>query len=104
MALSTPMRSSYSSSDRPLSVRMWPRLYRLILLAAIAWLVHVASLRPRPADEVSLSDTLTFFPTAARLSGGDWRLGGQTVIDGQGRALGLVLTTSPHTDDIIGYS
>jgi len=85
-------------------VRIGPRLYRLILLAVVAWLVHVANLRPRAADEVSLSDALTFFPTAARLTEGDRRLGGQTVVDEQDRALGLVLTTSPHTDDIIGYS
>src|SRR5262245_16255359 len=99
-----PMRSSYSSSNRPLWARPGPRLYRLMLLAAVAGLVHVASLRPRPPDKVALSDARTFFPTAARLADGDQRLGGQTVVDEQGRALGLVLTTSPHTDDIVGYS
>jgi thiamine biosynthesis lipoprotein ApbE/Na+-translocating ferredoxin:NAD+ oxidoreductase RnfG subunit len=73
-------------------------------LAAAAWLVHVASLRPKPPDNISLADTRTFFPTAARLAEGDRRLGGQTVADAQGRTLGLVLTTSPHTDDIVGYA
>jgi thiamine biosynthesis lipoprotein ApbE/transcriptional regulator of nitric oxide reductase len=102
--LSTPTRFSSASSDRPLWLRIWPRLYRLILFVAVAWLVHVASLRPRPPDVVSLADARAFFPSAARFASGDQRLGGQTVVDSQGRVLGLVLTTSPHTDDIVGYS
>lgn len=85
-------------------VRHMPRLYRLAVLAAVAWLVHAASLRPLEPDHVSLADAQTFFPDAARLAAGDPRLGGQTVLGTQGQALGLVLTTSPHTDEIIGYA
>jgi NosR/NirI family nitrous oxide reductase transcriptional regulator len=83
---------------------MLPRLFRLAVLAAVAMLMHAASLRPRPADDVSISDARVFFPDAASLAGGDRRLGGQTVVDRQGRPLGLVLTTAPHTDDIVGYA
>jgi NosR/NirI family nitrous oxide reductase transcriptional regulator len=83
---------------------MLPRLFRLAVLAAAALLVYAASLTPRPADDISLADARTFFPGAARLAGGDRRLGGQTVVDSQGQPLGLVLTTSPHTDDIVGYA
>src|SRR5262245_7619594 len=83
---------------------MLPRLFRLAVLAAVAVLVHVASLRRRPPDHVSLADARTIFPDAVRFAGGDRQLGGQTVVDVQGHALGLVLTTSPHTDEIIGYA
>jgi thiamine biosynthesis lipoprotein ApbE/Na+-translocating ferredoxin:NAD+ oxidoreductase RnfG subunit len=84
--------------------RHGPRLVRLVVLAAAAGLVHAASLRPPPPDEVALADAATFFPEAARLAAGDPRLGGQTVLAADGRALGLVLTTSPHTDDLVGYA
>src|SRR5256885_15219622 len=95
---------SYSSDKRSIWARVLARSFRLGLLAAVAALVYAASLRPKPPDEVSLADARTFFPDAARLAGGDRRLGGQTVVDRQGRPLGLVLTTSPHTDETIGYS
>jgi len=81
-----------------------PRLVRLAILAAVAALLYAAAIRPRPPDDVSLEAAKTFFPDAARLSAGDPRLGGQSVLDRHGRTLGLVLTTSPHTDDIIGYT
>jgi thiamine biosynthesis lipoprotein ApbE/Na+-translocating ferredoxin:NAD+ oxidoreductase RnfG subunit len=92
------------SDQRPLPFRLLPRLFRLAVLASVAALVYAGGRQPRPADEVSLDQARTFFPDAARLATGDQRLGGQTVVDAQGGALGLVLTTSPHTDEIIGYS
>src|SRR5256885_1683578 len=68
------MRSSYSSSNRPLWVRLWPRLYRLILLAAMAWLVHCASLPPRPPKVEGVSgSTLTSLAMAEAI---ERRLGG----------------------------
>jgi NosR/NirI family transcriptional regulator, nitrous oxide reductase regulator len=102
--LSTPTLSSSSKNRRWLVARMLPRAYRLAVLAAIAALVHAASVKPKPPDPVTLTDARTFFPDAARLGGGDRRLGGQTVFDEQGQRLGLVLTTSPHTDETIGYA
>jgi thiamine biosynthesis lipoprotein ApbE/Na+-translocating ferredoxin:NAD+ oxidoreductase RnfG subunit len=96
--------NGYLRDKRLLRARMLPRLFRLAVLAAVAALVYSASLRPQPPDAVSLADARTFFPDAARLAGGDRRLGGQTVVDTQGLPLGLVLTTSPHTDEVIGYA
>src|SRR3954453_1518395 len=58
--------------------RLLPRLFRLAVLAAAAALVYAASLRPRPADDVSLADARMFFSDAAQLAAGDRRLGGQT--------------------------
>jgi NosR/NirI family nitrous oxide reductase transcriptional regulator len=81
-----------------------PRLFRLAVLAAVGVLVYLASVHSQSPDNVSLTDAQTFFPQAARLAGGDRQLGGQTVIDEHGHALGTVLTTSPHTDAIIGYA
>jgi Na+-translocating ferredoxin:NAD+ oxidoreductase RnfG subunit len=83
---------------------MIPRLFRLVVLAAAALVVHAANERTRPPDLVTLTDAQTFFPSAARLAAGGRRVGGQTVFDGHGRSLGIVLLTSPHTDDIIGYA
>lgn len=102
--MSTPTRFSSASPNRPVWLRMLPRLYRLGLLVAVAFLIHFASLRYGSSDKVSLADAQMFYRSAARLGDGDRRLGGQTVFDAQNQPLGLVLTTSPHTDDIIGYS
>jgi NosR/NirI family nitrous oxide reductase transcriptional regulator len=84
--------------------RYLPRLVRLVILAAAAWLVHVAAQRPQPPDDVPLAAAKELFPAAASLAAGDPRLGGQSVLDERGHTLGLVLTTSPHTDDIVGYT
>lgn len=81
-----------------------PRALRMGLLAAVALLLYVAGRQPPPADNVSLADAKRFFPTAAKLATGDARLGGQAVLDDKEKALGLLLTTSPHADDLIGYS
>jgi thiamine biosynthesis lipoprotein ApbE/Na+-translocating ferredoxin:NAD+ oxidoreductase RnfG subunit len=81
-----------------------PRLVRLGLLACAAVLIYFAGRQPPPPDDISLADARAIFPTAARLTAGDVRLGGQTVLDESGETLGLLLTTSPHTDDIVGYS
>lgn len=81
-----------------------PRALRLGLLAAVALLLYVAGRQPPPADDVSLDAAKRFFPAAAKLAAGDARLGGQAVLDAKGKPLGLLLTTSPHTDDLIGYS
>lgn len=81
-----------------------PRAFRLSLLAAVAVILYVAGQQPPTPDDVSLDAAQRFFPTAAKLSAGDARLGGQAVLDDKGQPLGLLLTTSPHTDDLIGYS
>ncbi|WP_254507819.1 FAD:protein FMN transferase [Anatilimnocola floriformis] len=81
-----------------------PRAFRLGLLAAVAAILFVAGRQPPPADEISLATAKEYFPTAVKFAAGDARLGGQAVLDDKGKPLGLLLTTSPRTDDIIGYS
>ncbi|QDU30244.1 Thiamine biosynthesis lipoprotein ApbE precursor [Anatilimnocola aggregata] len=81
-----------------------PRAFRLGLLAAVAALLYVAGQQPPPPDEISLESAKLFFPAAAKLAKGDVRLGGQGVLDEKGKTIGLLLTTSPHADDLIGYS
>jgi len=60
----------------------------------------------KPADSapvVSLDDAKRIFPAAARLGEHDAR-NAQAVLSADGTPLGWVLTTSPETDDLIGYS
>ena len=85
-------------------MRSLPRLFRLGVLVAAAGLVYVAAQTTKPPDDVSLAAARTLFPQAAQLTNGDPRLGGQSVLDKQGRTLGLLVTTSPHTDDLVGYA
>lgn len=81
-----------------------PRLFRLAVLAAAAGLIFVAAQTAKPPDELTVAEARTLFPQATQLTRGDPRLGGQSVLDKQGRTLGLLVTTSPHTDDLIGYA
>jgi NosR/NirI family nitrous oxide reductase transcriptional regulator len=81
-----------------------PRAIRLSLLVAVAAILYFAGQQPPPADVISLGPAKQFFPTAAKLAAGDPRLGGQAVLDDKDQPLGLLLTTSPHADDLIGYS
>lgn len=97
-------RPARRASRQWLASAVAPRLFRLILLAAAAALLFVAGRQPPPPDEVSLASAREIFPTAERLAAGDVRLGGQTVLNAEGQPLGLIITTSPHADEIIGYS
>lgn len=94
----------FNSVFAPRGWAILPRALRLGLLVAVTLLLYVAGRHPPPADEVSLDDAKRFFPAAAKLATGDARLGGQAVLDAKGKPLGLLLTTSPHADDLIGYS
>lgn len=85
------------------SSSVWPRVVRLSLLAAVVALLHIAGQQPPAPAEMSLESARIFFPSAAKLAP-DARLGGQTVLDEKERMLGLLLTTSPQADDLIGYS
>ncbi len=76
------------------------RLWRLLALACAAWLLHSAPNRPAPP--LALEDALAFFPTAARLlPRADGAVAAQ---DEAGQSLGLLVTTSPEADGIIGYA
>ncbi len=82
------------------------RLWRLTAIAVAAWLIHFSAARldSSGAALISLDEARAYFPTAARLSSRDARRGGHTVLDAAGHALGYVLTTSPQTDDLVGYA
>lgn len=80
------------------------RLFRLALLAIAAWLLHVASSsRPTPND-IPLAAVRAFFSDAAHLTASNDKLRSFSVIGKDGATLGTVLTTSPETDDLVGYS
>jgi NosR/NirI family nitrous oxide reductase transcriptional regulator len=98
------------SKPRRRTWRQWfssavlPRGFRLALLAAVVYLLHIAAGPPSVERTVSLEHAKFFFPTATAFGTGDVRAGGQAVLDENGKLLGLLLTTSPHADDLIGYS
>lgn len=101
---STPPLSKSSRSVQSRLLGALPRLYRGAVLVVVAWLLHVAAVQPKPPDDIPLSAAKTFFPEADHFAGGDPQWGGQTVQDQEGHTLGLLLTTSPHTDDLVGYT
>jgi thiamine biosynthesis lipoprotein ApbE len=81
------------------------RLWRLAALAVAAWLIHFSAARLDSGDAIiSLGEARAYFPAAARLSPRDSKRGGQTVFDSSGTSLGYVVTTSPETDDLVGYA
>ena len=82
------------------------RLYRAGVLVAIVLLIHeqarwIENQRPR---EISLRDAGRFFPEARSLGAPDPARGLHVVKDSLGKTLGGLMTTSPWTDEIIGYS
>ncbi len=93
--------------DRPAFASPWPRLWRLGALVFAAWLVHAASLRSERVHEpapASLDEVRRFFPDAALLSSREAGRGGHHVLDAENHPLGYVLTTSPESDDLVGYT
>src|SRR5262245_7492487 len=100
LPVTAPPKGARPRGVRP-SIAEWlmaavvPRAYRLGVLAAAAWVLYVAAQRPAPPDSIALDDAQLFFTDAASLAAGDARLGGQTVLDPQGKLVGLLLTTSP---------
>jgi len=88
----------------PLAVRCLVRLTRAFVLVAAAFLI---ARNDRSSDEISdipFEDALRIFPTAVRLGPRDPKLNGWTVLDSAGAELGVVLTTSPQADRLVGYS
>ncbi|MDZ4689563.1 MAG: FMN-binding protein, partial [Planctomycetaceae bacterium] len=88
--------------------RHWAiRSYRLIAVAVAAVLIaaaHDRFDRVNSAPLVSLAEARRVFPEAARLGNRDTHLQAQVVLNAEGEPLGLVLQTSPETDDLIGYA
>ncbi len=83
---------------------------RVALLAAVVWLIHDQHRRYQTRQRADLERPLPlslvrpFFPEAVRWGRRDAETGGRAVEGPDGRLLGYVLQTSPHCDDVIGYS
>lgn len=56
------------------------------------------------ATEVPITEVRRLLPDASRLSARDPERGGRRVLNASGSVVGYVLTTSPWTDDLIGYT
>ena len=82
------------------------RLYRAGVLVAIVALIHFQSrwLEAERGPRISVRLAKKFFREANRVQLHDPGRGLHYVVDSHGDTLGLLLTTSPHTDNIIGYS
>lgn len=81
------------------------QLYRLAVLAAIAWLVRDVAVHQRSHGDapVEVTEVRGFFPEAARLRPDSSERDGLFVLDREGRELGYVVRTQPRCQDIIGY-
>lgn len=86
---------------RPLALQ----LYRLVVVATIAWLIRDVAVRQRAHGDapIVLEEVRGFYPTAARLRPDDSARDGLFVLDRAGRELGYVVRTQPRCQDIIGY-
>jgi hypothetical protein len=81
------------------------QLYRLTVVATIAWLIRDVAVRQRSHGDapVVVEEVTGFFPGAARLRPDDSARDGLFVLDRTGRELGYVVRTQPRCQDIIGY-
>ncbi len=78
----------------PGGTELWVRLYRLLVVAAISWLIHEKS---QHREALSDGDFTLLFPEAVRIEN-------EEVFNQEGRSLGYFLTTSPQCDHLRGYS
>lgn len=76
----------------PRPVIPWVRLYRLAVVVAIAWLIFEKE-KPPPAS----ADFSILFPEGESANE-------DVVYNAEGELIGYFLTTSPSTDDLMGYS
>lgn len=80
------------------------RLFRLAVLCVAAWLLNLAAKQIPPATDIPLEVIRELFPDVVRITSRDDRQRDLLVLAADGRMLGSVLTTSPDTDDLIGYA
>lgn len=82
------------------------QVYRLGLVAAVAWLVRDAAVVRRIQGDapVTVSEVAKFFPEAATLRPDDSERDGLFALDRHGRELGYVVRTQPRCREFIGYS
>src|SRR6266542_4137107 len=82
------------------------RVYRAGVMLVIVILVHQQARwrDTQRGSSISLRQARTFFPAANRVQLRDAERGLHFVTDTRGDTIGCLLTTSPQTDNIIGYS
>ncbi|MFO1501855.1 MAG: FMN-binding protein [Verrucomicrobiota bacterium] len=85
---------------------VWLRLYRGVILLLVLWLIRQQAhwLDQQLVSPVTLRQARKFLPTAERMQCRDPVRGLYSALNARGDAVGVLLTTSPFTDDIIGYS
>ena len=84
----------------------WLRLYRAGVVVAVAVMVHqqAAWLDAQRSPAVSLRQARKYFRSAIRLELRDVERGLYFATDSRGETVGSLLTTSPFSDQVIGYS
>ncbi|MFT4549871.1 MAG: NosR/NirI family nitrous oxide reductase transcriptional regulator [Verrucomicrobiales bacterium] len=83
----------------------WLRVYRAAVFVGVLMLMHRGEPEEEPEELLgaTVEDLRKFFPAAVGVSGR--AISGARVVVGTSRdELGFVITTSPDSDDIIGYS
>jgi NosR/NirI family nitrous oxide reductase transcriptional regulator len=87
-------------------LRLGLRLYRVGVVVAIAWLIHQQHtwFTARDNTRITLDQAKEFFPNVVRLDLRDADRGFHYALDADGTPAGVLLTTAPDTDDVIGYS
>ena len=99
------MTGSASGERRRLPVHA----IRILILAAILLMLRLhhdkaeLSLTNAP-PEIDLATVQTFFTDAASLDASRNSIDGQSILDADGKQLGIVMQTSPDADNIIGFS
>src|ERR1051325_5128518 len=91
---------------RMLNRQLFLRLYRGGVLLVIVVLIHQQARwqEAQRGSAISLRQARKFFPAANRIQLRDPERGLHFVTDARGYTLGCLLTTSPQTDQLIGYS
>ncbi|MBL9209427.1 MAG: FMN-binding protein [Opitutaceae bacterium] len=81
------------------------QLYRLAVIAVIAWLIRDLAVRQRTHGDspIAVDEVKKLLPDAASLRPDSSERDGLFVLDRQGRELGYVVRTQPYCRDIIGY-
>lgn len=81
------------------------QLYRLAVIAVIAWLIRDLAVRQRTHGDspIGVDEVKKLLPDAASLRPDSSERDGLFVLDRQGRELGYVVRTQPYCRDIIGY-
>lgn len=81
------------------------QLYRLAVVAVIAWLIRDLAVRQRTHGDspIVVDEVKKLLPDAVSLRPDSSERDGLFVLDRQGRELGYVVRTQPYCRDIIGY-